>query len=152
MGITTKRFSFPCACFCSVMSDSLWPHGLQPTRLLCPWTSPGKNSRVGCHALLQGIFPSQGSNPGLRHCTQILYCLSHQGSPLISNGSWQMKSWDSASDCSITPQWRAGIPGLLNTVKISRVTISQYKTPTKLGWGWNHNTKWKGHRTELAQL
>ena len=41
--------------------------------------SPGKNSGVGCHALLQGIFPTQGSNPGLPHCRQILYCLSHCG-------------------------------------------------------------------------
>ena len=41
--------------------------------------SPGKNSGVGCHALFQGIFPTQGSNPGLLHCRQILYCLSHQG-------------------------------------------------------------------------
>ena len=43
--------------------------------------SPGKNTGVGCHALLQGIFPTQGSNPGLPHCRWILYCLSHQGSP-----------------------------------------------------------------------
>ena len=43
--------------------------------------SPGKNTGVGCHALLQGIFPTQGLNPGLPHCRQILYCLSHQGSP-----------------------------------------------------------------------
>ena len=40
--------------------------------------SPGKNTGVGCHALLQGIFPTQGSNPGLLHCRQILYHLSHQ--------------------------------------------------------------------------
>ena len=40
--------------------------------------SPGKNTGVGCHALLQGIFPTQGSNPGLPHCRQILYHLSHQ--------------------------------------------------------------------------
>jgi len=39
--------------------------------------SPGKNTGVGCHALLQGIFPTQGSNPGLRHCRRILYHLSH---------------------------------------------------------------------------
>ena len=44
--------------------------------------SPGKNTAVGCHALLQGIFPTQGLNPGLPHCRQILYHLSHQGSPL----------------------------------------------------------------------
>ena len=60
---------------CSVMSDPLWPHGLYS-----PWNSPGKNTGVGCHFLLQGIFPIQGSNPGLPHCRQILYWLSHQGS------------------------------------------------------------------------
>ena len=52
----------------SVVSDSLQPHGLQPARLPCPWDSPGKNTGVGCHALLQGIFPTQGLNPGLPHC------------------------------------------------------------------------------------
>ena len=50
------------------MSNSLWPHGLQPTRLLCPWNSPGKNTGVGSHPLLRGIFPTQGSKPGLPHC------------------------------------------------------------------------------------
>ena len=45
--------------------------------------SPGKNTEVGCHALLQGIFLTQGSNPGLPHYTPILCCLSHQGSPRI---------------------------------------------------------------------
>ena len=64
----------------SVMSDSLC-QGLQPTRLLCPWDFPGKNTGVGCHFLLQGIFPTQGSNSGLLHCRQILYHLRHQGSP-----------------------------------------------------------------------
>ena len=43
---------------CSVVSDSLWPHGLQPSKLLCPWDFPGKNTGVGCHFLLQGIFPT----------------------------------------------------------------------------------------------
>ena len=46
----------------SVVSDSVWPYGLQTPRLLCPWDSPGKNTGVGCHFLLQGIVPSQGSN------------------------------------------------------------------------------------------
>ena len=45
--------------------------------------SPGKNTGVGCHALLQGIFPTQGLNPGLLHCRRILYCLNHQGSPCL---------------------------------------------------------------------
>ena len=64
---------------CSVVSDSLRPRGLQPTRLLRPWDSPGKNTGVGCHFLLQGIFPIQGLNLGLPHCRQTLYHLSHQG-------------------------------------------------------------------------
>ena len=52
-------------CAHSVMSDSLRSHGLQPTRLLCPWDSPGKNTGVGCHFLLQGIFPTQRANLSL---------------------------------------------------------------------------------------
>ena len=67
---------FLCACVCvgcSVMSDSLWPHGLYTaSRLLCAWNSPGKNTGVGSHSAFQGIFPSQGSNPGLLHCRQTL--------------------------------------------------------------------------------
>ena len=46
-----------------------------------PWNSPGQNTRVGCRSLLQGIFPAQGSNPGLPHCRWILYQQSHAGSP-----------------------------------------------------------------------
>ena len=64
------------ACGCmlsrSVMIDSLRPHGLWPTRILCPWDSPGKNTGVGCHALLQRIFLTPGSNLGLLHCRLIL--------------------------------------------------------------------------------
>ena len=58
---------------CSVLADSLRPHRLQPARLLCPWDFPGKNTAVGCHFLLQGIFPTQGSNLHLLHGRQILY-------------------------------------------------------------------------------
>ena len=60
---------------CSVMSDSLQPHGLQPTRLLCPWGSPGKKTRVHSHSLLQEIVLTQGSKLHLLcllHCRQIL--------------------------------------------------------------------------------
>ena len=60
----------------SVMSDSLRPHGLYS-----PWNSPGQNTGVGGLSLLQVIFPNQGLNPGLPHCRQILYQLSHKGSP-----------------------------------------------------------------------
>ena len=67
------------------MSNSLRPYGLSPTRLLNPWDFPGKSTGVDCHFLLQGIFPTQGSNPGLPHCRQTLYPLSHQGSPIQIN-------------------------------------------------------------------
>ena len=71
----------PCVCVAcgsdSVASDSLQPHGLQPTRLLCPWNSPGKNTGVDWHSLPQRNFPTQGSNPGLLHCRQILDRLSY---------------------------------------------------------------------------
>ena len=62
----------------SVISNSLQRHGLSPSRLLCPWDSPGKNTGISSHSLLQGTFPTQRLNPGLLHCRQILYHLSHQ--------------------------------------------------------------------------
>ena len=66
-----------CLCAKSLHScDSLWPYGRYATWLLCPWNSPGKNTRVGCHALLQGIFLIQGLDLCLMwflHCRQILY-------------------------------------------------------------------------------
>ena len=65
------------------MSDSLWPQELYPARLLCPWNSPGKNTGVGSRSLLQGIFPIQGSNPGLLHCRWIINHLNPQGSPRL---------------------------------------------------------------------
>ena len=65
---------------CTVVSDSFWPRGLYPSRLLRPWKFPGKSTGEDCHFLLQGIFLIQGSNSGLLHCRQMLYCLSHQES------------------------------------------------------------------------
>ena len=59
----------------SAVSYSLRPHGL-----CSPRNSPGQNTGVSCLSLLQGIFPTQAWNPGLRHCRRILSCLSHQGS------------------------------------------------------------------------
>ena len=53
--------------------QTLCDHRLLPSRLLCPWNSPGKKTGVGCYSLLQGIFPNQGSNPGLLHWRKILY-------------------------------------------------------------------------------
>ena len=62
----------------SVMSDSFRPH-----ELYSPWNSPGQNIGVGSLSLLEGIFPTQGWNPGLPHNRWILYQLSHKGGPII---------------------------------------------------------------------
>ena len=64
------------------------------TKLLCLWDFQGKSTGVGCHFLLQGIFPTQGSNPGLSHCRQTLYCLSHQGRP-----------WEDLEEDSVNQTW-----------------------------------------------
>ena len=67
-----------------------WPDGLQPARLLCPWDSPGRNTGVGCHSFLQGIFLTQELNPGLLHCMQIL-CLPSFCNYLFIAWIWQSR-------------------------------------------------------------
>ena len=73
---------------CSVVSNSLKPHGLQPARLLRPWDSPGKNTGVGCPSLLQKDLPNPGIKPRSPHCRQIFYQWEAQeyciGQPITS--------------------------------------------------------------------
>ena len=66
----------------SVVSDSLRPHSLWPARLLCPWDFHSKDTGVGCHFLLQGIFPTQGSILGLLNSRWMPYRLTYEGSPV----------------------------------------------------------------------
>ena len=76
---------------CSVVSDALRPRGLLPTRLLCPWHFPGKNTGVACHFLLQGIFPAGDQTPvSCGSCTgkQIRYLLGHL------NSQWALLTWN----------------------------------------------------------
>ena len=73
----------------SIVSDCLRPRGLYS-----PWNSPGQNTGVGSLSLLQGIVPTQGLNPGLPHCRWIIYCLSHQGSPVyVHSGRKRANLW-----------------------------------------------------------
>ena len=72
---TSPRWGVKWSESCSVVFNFLWPHGLYS-----PWNSPGQNTGVGSLSLLQGIFPTQGSNLGLLHYRWILYQLSHKGS------------------------------------------------------------------------
>ena len=69
-----------CVCVCVCEIHSFVSNSLQLHRLYCPWNSLGQNIGVGSLSLLQGIFPTQGSNPGLPHGRRILYKLNHKGS------------------------------------------------------------------------
>ena len=84
----------------SAMSSSLQPYGLNS-----PWNSPAQNTGEGSLSLLQGIFPTQGLNPGLPHCRQILYQLSHKG-------SWRILEWVAYSFSSSRPRYRTRSPAL----------------------------------------
>ena len=80
----------------SALSDSLWPHGLYPASLLCPWNSPGKNTSVDSHFLLQGILPIQGLNPSLLHCSRFF--------TVWATG----EAWSASSLRSNTHAWELG--------------------------------------------
>ena len=118
----------------SVVSNSFQPHGLLLAWFLCPWDSPGKNTRVSSYSLLRGIILIQGSNPGLLHCRQILYCLSHEGSPirslLPSKYSTEVILWTSLTTSDTVPRaWH-----LLNKwVLIENVAILRDQETHKRG-------------------
>ena len=103
----------------SVMSDSLWPQDCSPLGSSVHGDSPGKNTRVGCYFLLQGLFPTQGLNPGLPHHRWILYYLSHQGSPNL--GQNHLRS------C-----WRGEPPGLSNWIFL--VWVQCTNQSASAGW------------------
>ena len=94
----------------SVMSNSLWPHGLYS-----PWNSPDQNTGVGSLSILQGVFQTQGSNPGLPDCRWILYKLSYQRNPRIlewvaypfsSGSSWpRNRTRVSCTACGFFTDW-----------------------------------------------
>ena len=109
------------------MSNCLWPHGLNT-----PWNSPGQNIGMGSLSLLQGIFPTQGSNPGLPCCRRILYQLSHKGSPRILE--WVAYPFSSGSSQ----------PG----IKLVSPALQVYSLPTEKGnirlpefKSWLHHTE-----------
>ena len=90
LSISLYRYnSAKCCCylFTKLCPTILWPHGLQPARLLCLWDFPGKNTHVGCHFLFWGIFPTQRSNLSLLHWQANSLLLSHLEAPVhhISN-------------------------------------------------------------------
>ena len=111
------------------MSDSLQPHGLYS-----PWNSPGQNTGVGSLSLLQGIFPTQGLNPGLPHFRQILYQLSHLGSPRIL----EWVAYPFSSGCSWPRNW----------TRVSCIAgrfFTNWAIGEALIWGWRVkiSVQWK---------
>ena len=127
----------------SVMSNSLRPHGLSPAKLLCPWDSPGKNARVGCHTLLQGIFLTQGLNPGLLHCRQIFCHLSHQGSP-------GMHIYGQNLVFISFPLPRSGIAGFLVSQMVKRLPTMRETWVWSLGLGDPLEKEMATHSSTLA--
>ena len=92
-------------CWVTQLRPTLWDlMGCSPPGSSVHGDFPGKDTGVGCHALLQGTFPTQGSNTGLPHCRQILYHISHQGSPWTLE--WVAYPFSRESSC---PGNRAGI-------------------------------------------
>ena len=87
MFLWAKAFYKSCCCCLAakLCLTLLRPRGLQPSRLLCPWDFPGKNTGVGCHFLLQGIFRTRRLNPFLLHWQADSLPLSHQGSPFYKS-------------------------------------------------------------------
>ena len=77
-------------------------HGLQPARLLCSWNSPGKDTRVGIHYLLQGVFPTQGSNPGLLHCRRTVLLDSLTLMSCFSDFNMSLRNPIKSNDFSLT--------------------------------------------------
>ena len=111
----------------SVVSNSLRPHGLYR-----PWNFPGQNTGVGSLSLLQGIFPTQGLNPGLPHCRQILYQISHQASPRILG--WVAYPFSSRSS---QPRNRTGVSctaGGFLTNWAMREALTQYRLFINICW------------------
>ena len=123
---------------CPVVSDSWRLH-----RLCSPWNCPGQNTGVGSFSLLQGIFPTQGLNPGFPHCRQILYQLSYQGSLVTKAPIWLKLFLESVTkpyhiqtlysshktDYSAKVKWRNGI------LKIKLVILSEiFKLPWLKEW------------------
>ena len=109
----------------------------KPTRLRCPWNSSGKNTGVDCHSLLQGIFLTQGSNPGLLRCRQILHCLSNQGSPSVKE-SHNIRS--SLTICTDTCQYHEVTVSHAGYIA-SKTWNTHTHTHTHTSYYWKYNAK-----------
>ena len=132
----------------SVVSDSLWPHELYPTRLLHSWNFSGKSTGVGCHFLLRRIFPTQVSNKGLPHCKQMLLPSEPPGKLIWKNAAAVAKSLQSSPTlCDPKDGSPPGspVPGILQARILQWVAISFSNV-----WKWIVKVKWLSRVRLLA--
>ena len=141
----------------SVMFDSLWLYELSPPRFLSPWDCPGKNTRVGCHALFQGIFQTQESNPhllSLLHVRQILYPLSHLESSVI--GMLQLSHFSRVWPCA-THQGAHQAPLSLGFSRQEHWSGLPFPSPMCASekWKWSRSVMsdwWRPHGLQPTRL
>ena len=122
------------------LSDSLWPQGLQSTRFFCPWDFRGKNIGVGCHFLLQGIFPTQGSNSHLLYWRQSLYHWATRESQCIlaaaATAAESLQSCPTLCDPIDGSLLGSSVPGILpaRTLEWAAISFSN-------AWKWKVKVK-----------
>ena len=126
-----------CMLSCLVMSDFLWPHGLQSTSLFCPWDSSGKNTGVLSRSFLQGFFP-----PGLLLCWQVLYHVNHQG-------RYESPIYNCLLNSSV--QCSPGSPGFPGAV-LEEVCIPSACVPSTRAQSWPHTSASELRRCSLAKF
>ena len=131
-----------CVYVCVLVTQScptLRPHGLEPSRILCPWDFPGRNTGVGCHFLLQETFLTQGLNPGLLHWQEGSLPLSHQGSP--------PKAYNPANiirqGIQLSLMWKPQVASLPEFCLNPSIICQKVKKPIKIFPG-RHIQGWSG--------
>ena len=131
------RFLY-CCCSVAKLCLTLWSHRLKPAKLLCPWNVPGKNTGVGCHFVLQEIFPTQGSNAGLLHWQVDSLLLSHLGSPklLTTIAAKSLQSCSTLRDPIDSSPPGSPVPGIPWARTLEWVTIS-FSNAWK--WKWSRS-------------
>ena len=123
-----------CAVLCLVaqsFSSLCHPMDCSPPGSSVHGDYPGTNTGVSCYALLQGIVPTQESNPGVLHCRCILYCLSHQGTQLHEWGNWGLGWLNDLFKIKDLGKWQSGWESMLLATILYLVTRTDWAVPSR---------------------
>ena len=139
-------------CLVTQSCPTLWdPMDCSPPGPSLHGDSPGKNTGIGCHALLQRIFPTQGLNPGVLHCRQILHRLSHQEAlitgKLKAKRKWRIQSWRFKASKGWSDNFRK-VFGFLNVKKTREAASANQEAPDKYPEAMKKVIEKKGHLPE----